>query len=120
MKHLILFALLYLLTSVSSAASNFDETKALAEQGNVDAQFDLGYIYGSGQGVPQDYTEAVTWYRKAADQGYAPAQNNIGARYGKGQGVTQDYANAYIWSSLAVGSGYGDATKNRNLAASRL
>ena len=31
-----------------------------------------------GQGVPQDYAEAVKWYRLAAEQGNADAQYNLG------------------------------------------
>ena len=45
----------------------------LAEQGDVNAQFNLGVIYEKGQGVKQDYFEAVNWYRKASEQGYAKA-----------------------------------------------
>ena len=41
----------------------------LAEQGNPGAQSNLGYMYGTGQGVTQDYNQAVYWYNKAADQG---------------------------------------------------
>ncbi|MBN4047960.1 SEL1-like repeat protein [bacterium AH-315-O15] len=29
-------------------------------------------MYENGEGVPEDYTEAVRWYRLAADQGRAP------------------------------------------------
>ena len=42
-----------------------------AEQGDADAQTDLGIMYDNGFGVPQDYAEALKWYRKAAEQGYA-------------------------------------------------
>ena len=42
--------------------------KPLADQGNAKAQLYLGTMYDKGQGVPQDYAEAVKWYRKAADQ----------------------------------------------------
>jgi TPR repeat protein len=31
----------------------------------------LGSVYAKGQGVPQDYATALSWYRKAAEQGYA-------------------------------------------------
>ena len=31
-------------------------------------------MYANGDGVPQDYAEAVKWYRKAADQGQAAAK----------------------------------------------
>ena len=50
----------------------------IAEQGYVPAQYILGMMYDNGQGVRQDYAEAVKWYRKAAEQGYAQAQYNLG------------------------------------------
>jgi TPR repeat protein len=34
-------------------------------------------MYANGQGVPQDYGEAIRWYRKAAEQGFADAQFNL-------------------------------------------
>ena len=65
-----------------------------AEQGDAEAQFSLGYMYDAGEGVPQDYGEAVKWYRLAADQGNASAQLNLGVRYDAGEGVPQDYGEA--------------------------
>jgi TPR repeat protein len=38
----------------------------------------LGGLNYNGQGVTQDYTEAVRWYKLAAAQGHASAQNNLG------------------------------------------
>ena len=38
------------------------------------AQYNLGVSYDHGVGVPQDYAEAVKWYRKAAKQGHPTAQ----------------------------------------------
>ena len=66
------------------------------------AQTRLGSIYAEGQGVPQDYQEAVKWYRLAAAQGYAPAQSSLGLAYEKGQGVPQDYREAVKWYRLAA------------------
>ena len=43
--------------------------RPLAEGGNSDAQHNLGVMYEKGRGVPQDYAEAVKWYRKAAKRG---------------------------------------------------
>ena len=40
-------------------------------------------------GVPQDYTEAVRWCRRAAEQGDARAQYNLGNMYYNGMGVPQ-------------------------------
>jgi len=31
-------------------------------------------MYEKGLGIPQDYAQAVNWYRKAANQGDADAQ----------------------------------------------
>ena len=45
------------------------------------AQFNLGAMYGTGRGVPQDDAEAVRWYRLAAEQGNADAQFNLGVVY---------------------------------------
>jgi TPR repeat protein len=53
------------------------ELRPLTDQGNVDAQNILGIMYFEGQGVPQDYAEALEWYRLAAAQGHAHAPNNI-------------------------------------------
>jgi uncharacterized protein len=57
-----------------------------AEQGHVDAQYNLGDAYYYGQGVPQDYAEAAWWYRKAAEQGHASAQHDLGYLHYYGQG----------------------------------
>ena len=58
-------------------ATALREWKPLAEQGNADAQFNLGQMYRRGDGVPQDHKTAVKWYRLAAEQGYAFAQYNL-------------------------------------------
>ena len=52
-----------------------------AEQGDAEAQYNLGVSYYNGEGVAQDYAEAVKWWRKAAEQGYADAQYNLGLSY---------------------------------------
>jgi TPR repeat protein len=70
------------------------EFKALAEQGDVAAQFKVGLIYYLGQGVPRDYLEALNWFKKAALQGHPLALYNVGYMYEKGEGATQDYVEA--------------------------
>lgn len=55
--------------------------KKAAEKGYAAAQNQLGNCYLGGEGVSQDYNQAVYWYRKAAEQGYANAQNNLGHCY---------------------------------------
>jgi uncharacterized protein len=38
-------------------------SRTLADQGNVRAQVALAIIYATGHGVPQDYAEAIKWFR---------------------------------------------------------
>ena len=66
------------------------EWQPLAESGDPQAQFQLGWLYDNGEGVPHDDKEAVKWYRKAAEQGYASAQYNLGVRHYNGEGIPQD------------------------------
>ncbi|WP_457611300.1 tetratricopeptide repeat protein [Lutibacter sp.] len=61
-----------------------------ANQGDSNAQFNLGLIYENGYGVKQNYKEAMKWFRKAANQGVANAQTNLGFMYANGKGVRQD------------------------------
>ena len=63
----------------------------MAEQGDALAQHNLGNLYHDDHGVPQDYKEAFSWYRKAAEQRVVFAQYNLGVVYEKGRGITQDY-----------------------------
>jgi TPR repeat protein len=49
----------------------------LAERGNAAAQSYLGYMFETGRGVPQNYTEAAMWYRRAAEQGDGLAQYSL-------------------------------------------
>ena len=77
------------------------EWRQLAEQGDADAQYNLGVMYDFAKGVPQDFTAARQWYEKAAAQGHAGAQNNLGGLYEFGHGVKRDYVRAYMWYSIA-------------------
>lgn len=70
--------------------------------------------------MPQDYDEAVKWYRKAAKRGQADAQNSFGVLYRDGQGVQQDYVLAHMWCSLAATQGNEDAIKNRDIIAEKM
>ena len=60
-------------------------------QNNSVAQSNLGLAYRTGQGVTQDFQEALKWYRLAAEQGYAVAQANLGLMYMEGTGALQDF-----------------------------
>jgi TPR repeat protein len=46
-----------------------------AEQGNPEAQTQLGHMYRLGQGIERDEKKAIKWYCRAAEQGDWDAQN---------------------------------------------
>ena len=85
-----------------------------AEQGDRNAQHNLGLMYDKGQGVPQDYKETVKWFRLSAEQGYATAQFTLGLMYYQGKGVPQDYVSAHMWMNLSGSNGHEGGVKGRN------
>ena len=48
--------------------------RKFAEVGYAESQLIMGLLYYEGQGVPQDYKEAVKWLRKASLKGHNGAQ----------------------------------------------
>ena len=80
------------------------QLRSVAEGGDPQAQFDLGYRYYFANGIPQNYELAAKWFQRAAEQ-VGPvqpyAQNALGHLYHHGQGVTQDYAAAVAWYQRA-------------------
>ncbi len=84
----------------------------LALSGDATAQNDLGCAYSSGQGVEQDFAEAIKWWRKAADCDLPGAALNLGIAYLSGQGVPQDYTEAARWNRKAAEQGLAGAEHN--------
>ena len=42
-----------------AAQTDVEALRAKAKQGDASAQYNLGVMYSKGQGVPQDYAEAI-------------------------------------------------------------
>lgn len=59
----------------------------LAQTGNAEAQYCIGSRYFNGEGIQQDYFEAVKWLRKAAEQNIPHAQIALSFCYRDGKGV---------------------------------
>ena len=87
-----------------------------AENGDPEAQFNLGKNYEAGRGgLKKDYAEAERWYLRAADQGDPFAQASLALLFRFGKGVTQNYVEAYKWFYLAAsrtGNGLADRGNN--------
>ena len=96
-----------------------------ANQGNIDAQFQLALMYETGEGLLQkNYSEslkwyslaanqghddAITWLRLAANEGNSDAQYYVGYMYENGHGIFQDYVEAAKWYRLAADQGHVEA-----------
>ena len=91
----------------------------LAEQGNADAQNELGYLYFNGEGVPQNDYEAFKWFQKAARQGFSESYFYLGLLYSDGKVVPQDYTEALKWYKLAAENGEVAAETNIGLMYSK-
>ena len=84
MKIRIAACLLVVCSIVSCAPSSEDRASRLfqeqfkaAEQGDAEAQVNLGLRYHGGEGVPQDDAEAYAWFAVAAANGDEQAKDNL-------------------------------------------
>jgi len=71
--------------------------------------------YFFGEGVSQDFAEAVKWYLKAAEQGHVEAQFNLGGIYQEGIVVPQDNSQALNWYIKAAQQGHEKAKTNLDM-----
>jgi TPR repeat protein len=85
---------------------------ALAQKGDVEAQFRVARLYVDGKGVEADATAAVKWYRLAASQGHARAQAGLGYMLHSGRGAETDIDEAIQWYRKAAEQGRASAQFN--------
>ena len=97
MKKLILSAGLFLTTLFYAQNTDIKTLIQKANQGDAEAQYNLGVAYYNGEGVEQSHSKAVYWYQKSAEQGDAEAQYNLGVAYYNGEGVDKSYSKTVYW-----------------------
>ncbi len=84
-----------------------------AEEGDVNAQLTLGYMYLYGEeGVEIDYNKAFRYYSMAAAQNDSVAVNNLGSLYYSGIGTEKDYLKAATLFDRAAKLGNVEASVN--------
>lgn len=66
------------------------ELLPLAEAGDAEAQYRLGYKYRFGEGAKMDSRRAAKWMRRAADQGHVAATGTLGVMHLQGSDVPKD------------------------------
>ena len=71
LRGLALAGMVALLVGAAPLAQTPEDIRRAADQGDASAQFNLGLMYATGRGVPQDAVEAVAWWFKAATKGLA-------------------------------------------------
>jgi ankyrin repeat protein len=86
------------------------ELQELADQGDQNAQNQLGLRYQYGRGVQKDYEQAEAFFRLSAAQGNQHAQSNLHSLY-KIMGITPEGIQKKILEVNALNSG---RTKNLN------
>jgi TPR repeat protein/tRNA A-37 threonylcarbamoyl transferase component Bud32 len=87
----------------------FNKTREQAEQGDLDAQASLGFMYAKGVNTEINKGEAVRWYEMAAKQGHVTAQFNLGVMHAQGRGVQRNYREASYWYAKAAEQGDAEA-----------
>lgn len=83
-----------------------------AEAGDAQAANLLANQYAQGEGVPQDWAEAIRWYQFAADRGLAVANFNLGLLHETGRGVPADPEKAFGFYMKAAQKGVAAAQFN--------
>lgn len=105
-----------ILSEAKTAYNNKDYAKALTLfrqiDNNSEAQYYIGKMYDFGLGLPQDYSTAFRWYRKAADKGDYNAQSNLGVMYVNGNGVAQNHTEAVRWFRKSAAQGCSEGQYN--------
>lgn len=92
----------------------------VAQEGEAQAQFILGFMHQNGKGVPTDAEKGTALIRQSAEQGYAYAQFALGSSYRFGIGVEQDLLDAHHWLLLAEHNGYDPARQIRMVIEAQL
>jgi len=73
----------------------FESVRQQAQDGKVQAMFEVGRMYERGRGTAINFSRAAEWYQKASSAGNAAAKGRLGILYFEGRGVPQDHQKAY-------------------------
>jgi hypothetical protein len=82
----------------------------LANDGDADAQYNIGWMYLNGYGLRVNDSQALQWWNKASGQGNTDASFSIGMLYSLGEGeVPKNSTKAIDYYLLAAKEGHEDA-----------
>jgi len=98
----------------------FPLLKAAADQGHVEATFQLGLAYLNGLGTLQNYRAALEHFTKSAHQGHLEAEYRLGLLYRDGLATPPSKEDAYLWLNIAAARGHEDALLYRDKLAAAM
>ncbi len=103
-KNIAMFFFFAAVLAAAFALPTKEELKALvasAEKGNADAQCNLGVIYFTGEGAPQNIPEAIRLFTAAAERKNLDAQRNLGWIYRHTEGYLDSKKAAKFYDMAA-------------------
>jgi TPR repeat protein len=84
--------------------------RPLAEAGDADAQYNIGWMYMNGYGLRVNDSLALEWWKEASEQGHSDASFSIGMLYSLGEGeVSKDTNEAIDYYLIAADEKHEDA-----------
>jgi len=81
----------------------------MASLDDAAAQYNLGALYASGNGVPASETAAHELFTTAAESGNSAAMFELGKTYETGAGVAPSMSTAFLWIKNSAEAGYAPA-----------
>jgi TPR repeat protein len=97
----------------------WEELLSLAQEGNSDAQWEVGYYHEEGAVdelqhllVEKNSLQALYWHTLSAEQGNQSAQVSLSNLLSTGEDVERDYNAAIRWAKKAMSQGNASAAYN--------
>ena len=101
--------------AVNEHSSAFERALQAATLGHPEAEFDVGLMYLSGDGIAKDAPQALVWLLKAGNHDVIDAQYNAALMYLTGDGIDTDTEQAFVWMTKAALNNCVDAQYNLGL-----
>lgn len=87
--------------------AQFQDNLKAAQEGNSEAQYNLGVDYLNGLRTEENHLQALKWFAPAAKAGHSGAQYYMGEFYLNGLGTLDiDQAEALLWYQKAAAQGH--------------
>src|SRR5437762_511850 len=79
---------------------------------NPITQYNLAYLYKSGEKTEKNLEQSFYWFQKAAKNGNEGAMNNLAICFVNGEGTEKNLEKAFYWSQKAAENDHTEAQYN--------